>query len=999
MVLVGPAGTGKTVALHEATVTLAERHGAHRVVGVAPDRSAARAWQRAVARELPGAAPLVTTVTGLAQQVLLGTPLGAAAAHRAPAAPPDEDGPLRILTAPEQELRIREVLAGAPDTGWPAEWKDAVGTRSFARQLRRAVAHARRWGWEPDDLQRVARDSGDDGWLGVSRFLTEYLQILDWEGSLDYPEVTLRALRRWERDGAGDLVIVADDLHLLDPTQARLLATATARGLLLGAGDPDQCVASYRGADPAAFRFLLTEAQAVRLTTVHRGGAAMRDARAQLFGSRWYPGLPPEWAPDYRQVAAAAGADHLAAVEYDDAHTQARHVAHRLRAEHRAGRPWRHLAVLVSSPAAETAELVRALGQARIPVHVPTADAALVEQQAVATLLRAADLVLAPDPFAPHLEATWRDLATSDLGQVAPRLFREFLRWAATGGEACAADLARDPLPLAQCPDRLREVADALTDLAGRVRSARRRESQGATPAEVLWEVWHGPDGAWPERLRRRAIGTGAAAVAAGRDLDAVIEVFRLAERAPERWGGHRGLAALVAELGHQEIPAEPDLSLGPPGDRVTVMSLHRAAGREWPVVIVTGLQESNWQARDGGGLIEVARLTGDELLAQAPRQAAAEMRRLFGMALGRAGRTLVLAACGGAGDPPTSLLADAGLTVERVAGPPDRPQTPVDVLLQARRRALLGPTADQRSGAVAALAALTGERDGAGGPRFPGADPRTWDGARDWTVGVAPLRPAGRPLSLSGSALAVLDGCALRWLLQRELSGDRSAGPQVGFGLTVHAAAAAIVAGDTADSATLVARSWCADDYDADWHAAQERRAAVVAVDRLRDWLATRPGALAAERPIEAVLPVRDPEGTVVDAIRVTGSVDLVETHADGVAVWDYKTRRTAAAAADVAHDVQLAVYQAALAELTGQPAAGGGLVFACVPAGTREPLLPKVRRQEPLALRQEWADGVLVDAAGALRSEQFRATPGPGCRTCAFAAMCPARGPGGRR
>ena len=126
-------------------------------------------------------------------------------------------------------MRVREILQGTAASGsvdWPAEWKPALGTRTFARQLRRAVAHARRLGWEPDALIGEARSGGDAGWVAVGQFLSEYLQVLDWEGALDYSELALRALRRCETrpvGGESGFVVLVDDAHHLDPTQVRLL--------------------------------------------------------------------------------------------------------------------------------------------------------------------------------------------------------------------------------------------------------------------------------------------------------------------------------------------------------------------------------------------------------------------------------------------------------------------------------------------------------------------------------------------------------------------------------------------------------------------------------------------------------------------------------------------------------------------------------------------------------------------------------------------------------
>ena len=69
------------------------------------------------------------------------------------------------------------------------EWKPALPTRSFARVLRRCLAQARRTGWDPQDLRAAAVAANDPGWAAVADFLAEYLDVLDWEGAIDYAEL------------------------------------------------------------------------------------------------------------------------------------------------------------------------------------------------------------------------------------------------------------------------------------------------------------------------------------------------------------------------------------------------------------------------------------------------------------------------------------------------------------------------------------------------------------------------------------------------------------------------------------------------------------------------------------------------------------------------------------------------------------------------------------------------------------------------------------------
>ena len=96
--------------------------------------------------------------------------------------------------------------------------------------------------------------------------------------------------------------------------------------------------------------------------------------------------------------------------------------------------------------------------------------------------------------------------------------------------------------------------------------------------------------------------------------------------------------------------------------------------------------------------------------------------------------------------------------------------------------------------------------------------------------------------------------------------------------------------------------------------------------------WWRSRSGAVAPEVGIDVVIPIADPGSG--DSVRVTGSIDALETTADGASVvWDFKTRRTRFTRQQVAQSIQLATYQ--LAVLGGGGTTGGaGYVQLCLPA-----------------------------------------------------------------
>ncbi len=998
VLLLGGAGTGKSATVQAASIGLTSRLGADRVLGITHDRSMARSWQARTAQELPGIAPRISTVVGLAGTILAET---------------GQPQP-RLLTAPEQEVRIRELLAGAApadaDLGadpeqpsWPAEWSTAVGTRAFARQLRRAVSHVRLRAWDPAELARVSAAQQDHGWLAVARFVDEYLQVLDWEGSVDYVEAVLRALRYVESGvwrGQPFAAVVIDDAQDLAPLELKLLrAVLVTDGQLIAAGDPDQSIWSFRGADPAVLADLARSSHCQVLSRCYRGPAELRDARAQLLGNRWYPGLPADLARPLRSPAIIDEVPgELALLEFDDPTSQSAHIAARLRAARAAGVPWRDMAVLSASATQDLPELIRSLGRAQIPVSVPGDDLPLVMQPAVAAVIAAARLSL--DWGRDSLSSQEVEhVLSSELGGLGPADLRALRRWLRTRptDEVLDADPVA-PVTLAQvCTDaelraelteRLPYLSHRIEALVDRLATAARFERQGRPPAEVLWALWDGP---WPRRLRERALQSGAAGIAADRDLDAVMQLFRMAQRAPERWGGTRGLRAFLAEVESQQIAAEPDLQQQSYRDAVAVMSLRRSKGKQWQLVMVTGVQESVFGGgHPADGLFQLGRLTDSELLPLPAPAPLGEDRRLLGMALGRSSADVVLCAAGGVDDPPATLVAELGSGWQRVSGHPAEPQTPIELI--ARLRDVAADPA-QRSAAARSLARLAHAGDGAAA-LVPAADVNRWPGVSDWTSAPAPIRRDDAPMRLSASAIEGLTDCPLRWFLGREAKGGRPLGTPAQFGLIVHEAVSELIkarqAGQDLDPEQLLAQLWTDDGYEAEWSAAMQRDEALAAIRRAELWLTDRWHLVESERALDKLFTLPDSESQV----RLRGAIDLVERDEDGTArVWDFKTQGTAHSKADTASNQQLATYQLALAleQDDGQPVDGAGFVYLRLDAGKNNPQ-PATRQQESVDIDTQLAH--TADLVRIVGEEEFPAHPGAQCARCDFRDSCPAQG-----
>src|SRR5699024_9971220 len=164
-------------------------------------------------------------------------------------------------SGPEQEFRVREVLAGTDRESWPQRLQPAWDTRAFATEVRSVLARTRQWGMDPDDLVTAGRAAESPGWVRVGQFFDEYLDVLDAEQVMDYAELVMRTrilladpeVRATVRSQLR--AVHVDEFQEMDPAQIDLLAdlvtppgAGTDGTTLVVAGDPDQAIFGFRGA-------------------------------------------------------------------------------------------------------------------------------------------------------------------------------------------------------------------------------------------------------------------------------------------------------------------------------------------------------------------------------------------------------------------------------------------------------------------------------------------------------------------------------------------------------------------------------------------------------------------------------------------------------------------------------------------------------------------------------------------------------------------------------
>ncbi|MFC8940234.1 ATP-dependent helicase [Streptomyces griseoincarnatus] len=403
LVLAGP-GTGKTTTLVESVAARVARGGdPERILVLTFSRKAAVELRDRMALRIGAArAPQATTFHSFCYALVR--------AHQ------DSElfvEPLRLLSGPEQDVTVRELLAGQVNlersglshVRWPDELRACLTTRGFADEVRAVLARSRELGLDPGALDAFARRIGRPDWRAASAFLAEYLDVLDLQGVIDYAELVHRAVLLARRpETAGQLAdrydaVYVDEYQDTDPAQVRLLhALASGGRTLVAFGDPDQSIYAFRGADvngilefPYAFpRADVRPAPVQVLRTSRRSGAALLEATRLITRRMPLPRLPAEKVRLHREPAPVRDGGRVEVYTYPTAGTELDNIADILRRAHlEDGVPWNDMAVLVRAGARTLPVVRRALTTAGVPVDVDGDDLPLRHEPAVAPLLTA----------------------------------------------------------------------------------------------------------------------------------------------------------------------------------------------------------------------------------------------------------------------------------------------------------------------------------------------------------------------------------------------------------------------------------------------------------------------------------------------------------------------------------------------------------------------------------------------------------------------------------
>ncbi|MFJ3837850.1 UvrD-helicase domain-containing protein [Streptomyces sp. NPDC090054] len=416
LVLAGP-GTGKTTTLVEAAAARVEAGtDPARILILTFSRKAAVELRDRAALRLGGArAPQATTFHSFCY--------GLVRAHQ------DHElfaDPLRLLSGPEQDVMVRTLLEGQRrlrSIRWPDDLRAALTTRGFADEVRAVLARARELGLGPAALDSFATRLGRPDWKAAAAFLSEYLDVLDLQGALDYAELLHRAVLLAEGTpalaSAYDVILV-DEYQDTDASQLRLLRALNGPGgTLVAFGDPDQSIYAFRGADinnVLDFESAFPGAAVRALTVGRRSGSALLAATRLLTTRMPVPRLPSAAVKAHRALRPAREGGGVEVYTYPTAGSELDNIADVLRRAHlEDGVPWQDMAVLVRAGGRTLPAMRRALVTAGVPAETDASATALRHEPAVAPLLTALRLAAtaATTPSPAAAEGAAPDLGTT----------------------------------------------------------------------------------------------------------------------------------------------------------------------------------------------------------------------------------------------------------------------------------------------------------------------------------------------------------------------------------------------------------------------------------------------------------------------------------------------------------------------------------------------------------------------------------------------------------
>ncbi|QJC22168.1 UrvD/REP family ATP-dependent DNA helicase [Arcanobacterium buesumense] len=1009
--ILGAPGTGKTELIKRCVSEVLVAEPQSRIAVLSPDRRAASDMRNVIVEQLSvlGENIKVRSITAFAFAIV--SEYAQAIGRKEP----------ELLSGPDQDAVIRDVIDIAtrfyPTAGLLGSVDPQVAQlEAFRREYRDLLTRSAELGLTAQELRELGKENHNPSWVIGGDLLEEYEKALAVQAGTgrtnpdrtDHSRIVTQAaalLQQWD-NRPGEIIarkrpewdwVFVDDISNCTLALRTLLAVMQSYGTrIVTCGDPDVGVQGYRGGI-AKLPVLLERprnlgglgAQRFVLNHRYRGGGDMAGIIAQVSSAIHVAGSAAHRLADYQHAASCQIAGHVLLSEHDEV----AYLATRMQYLHaHEGVDYSQMAVVTRSRS-QHRTIRQALLDYGIPVQALPAVNPLRFQPVVAHILLLINIArgYGEDNLVSEIRQVLTgplfELSASDLSVLLGRLHGwELVAGGNRVGEQLLATVIdEDPhSPAAQIP-QFHQIRRVLANI-------RRSLRKGSSAEEVLWVTWDGVDKA--EQWRDISLAGGKNADQANRNLDAVIQLFRIAQRLTDRDPQGAHIDDLLRVLEEQDVPEDSIARVSANDEGIILTSPSATIGRTWSHVFISQLNEGVWpNLRLRNPLTHVPELVSLVVGSQlAGRPIAAKQRmsevlddelRMLLYALTRATCAVEITCIQSEDIIPSRFLSwlfpdgEGALTFHSTASLTLDTPSFIGQLRQAQRR----DNSKLRQVARDFLEQLN-ELD------IEGFSQKIWVDNITYTQ----QEPSTEALRISPSKVENILDCPMRGIL------DSAHGQALGdvalanLGTLIHQIAEETVDPDLDAMKERLAQLWPTFDFGSDLVAEQLRERAESMIGKLYEYLSANPGK--ALRELYATIDLGD--------IVVSGKIDRLEyvAGADGaVRIVDFKTGKTKPSQKQGDNNAQLLIYQWLVAQggvqmpagmQTPTTSFGAQLVHIGTPTKTYS-----VTSQDALETqRYQEIEKMILNAAQAQRSQEIPAIARQqSCRSCAYKTLCPAQ------
>ncbi|MFC5370381.1 UrvD/REP family ATP-dependent DNA helicase [Arcanobacterium bovis] len=634
--VIGAPGSGKTELLKRAVLHVAAENPRARIAVLSPDRRAATQLRNDLSIALGGLtdAIAVQSINAFAFKII--SEYAQLHGRLEP----------QLISGPDQDVILKEIfdlvdegMLSVADLDFVDD--DAAQLPAYRAEFRDLITRAAELGLGVDELRDLGEKHNRPAWIRGAQIMAAYEGALAAQASahstnpdrIDHARLMSNAagvLHAWDDvhlETVGKAVekprwdwVFVDDVQNATLSVLKLLNQLQDDGAsVVVFGNPDLAVQGFRGGIAQlptmlsrAQRDMGIGAQQLILSSVYRGNSELRRLARRIESGIHVAGVAKhrraemnaehhaeicgELGTDMQAKGECAG-DSAAPITLLAAATftaQMEEIGAEFRRLHlHEGVPYGEMAIITRSHSVHSA-IRRALVRMGVPVEAISSAIPLREQPAVRALLDLLHLAL-DDPAEILVADIERVLAgrLTDIDSVQLRKIRRELHgWELYSGgvrteQEVLMQLVRNP------NDQVLRNISSIGNIANVIVRIRKAKVAERSADEVLWEAWNSLGIA--EKWRADALGQGVLADVANADLDAVIQLFRVAQRLNDRKIQFAGIDRFLEDIELQDLPEDSIARTGVGGDEVSLGTPSSVIGRSWDHVVIAEVNQGVW--------------------------------------------------------------------------------------------------------------------------------------------------------------------------------------------------------------------------------------------------------------------------------------------------------------------------------------------------------------------------------------------------------------------